>query len=173
MYRRQAYPPRSSGLPSLSRPPLKGRRPRKLVCRLRSARPSDSSVGPALQLRERRGHESLALHGVHEIDGPRAAESGEGIIEPAGHPGGGIESFGIARLLDHRLQLPHELGDADDALAFTGRQGLALLRLFVDSGGGEAQGFEGRALSDGEFRDDAFRLDSADAALDHTDALER
>jgi hypothetical protein len=54
-----------------------------------------SSVGSALQLRQRRGHESTSLHGVHMIDGTHAAQSRERIIEPAGHPGGGVEAFRI------------------------------------------------------------------------------
>ena len=108
----------------------------------------------------------MALHCIHEIDRPRAAKSRDGIIEPAGHPCDGVESFGGARILDHRLQLPHQLGEADNALAFTRREGLVMLRLLVDCSGGELQGLQSRALSDGEVRDDALRLCSSDAMLE-------
>ena len=96
-HRRRPHPPRSNGLRSPSHRPQIGRRLRRLVCQSQCARPSGSSVRPALKLRERCGHERLALHGIHEIDWPRAAKSGDRIIEPAGHPFDGVETFGSAR----------------------------------------------------------------------------
>ena len=95
-YRRQPNPLRSSDLRSLSRRRLRGRWLRRSACQSRCARRSGSSVRPALKLRERRGHEGLALHRIHEIDRPGAAKSGNRIFEPAGHPSDGVESFGSA-----------------------------------------------------------------------------
>ena len=74
--------------------------------------------------------------------GAHAAEGGQGLGEPARHPGSGVEIGRVAGVLDHGFQLADEFGEAYDPLAFFRGEGFAVLGFLVDGGGRQIEGLE-------------------------------
>jgi len=102
-----------------------------------------------------------------------AAERRMGAVEPGSHPLRGLESPGVARLLDHPLDLADEARDAEHALAVVLTEHLGVAQLAIDRRGGQPERLVELGLADRHVLRDPLHHRGGHAALHQPDAVHR